>query len=70
VTVNFFFYQTNRTATKFEGLDKEKRIINSLSNFYWLSSSALQNRYQGFPEVCPGPLHGQKTNWKNKTWTK
>jgi len=29
---------------KFEGLEKENNS-NSLSKFYWLSSSALQNQY-------------------------
>jgi len=39
-----FFNETKRTAMKFEGLEKENNS-NSLSKFYWLSSSALQNQY-------------------------
>jgi len=40
-----FFNETKRTATKCEGLDKKRRIIRSLSKFYWLSSSALKSVY-------------------------
>jgi len=37
-----FFNETKPTATKFEELEKKNNSnSNSLSKFYWLSSSAL-----------------------------
>jgi len=40
-----FFMKANEQQRNFKDLKKEKNNSNSLNNFYWLSSSALQNRY-------------------------
>jgi len=71
LTINFFFIKQNEQQQIWR-LEKKRNKSNSLSKFYWFSSSALHNRYiltnfSAFSAYKPFHIldHSQIICWKN-----